>query len=196
MSTWISALRKNLLDRGLLASARVRRFTAAAALVLCTAVSAWIVIPIPGSPVPVTLQTFVVLAGAALLGGRVGASAQAAYLILGGVGLPFLTSGLGGPMMFGATGGYLIGFVLASWLIGAALRNLPASGPRLLGALVLGEAAILACGVVWLSAFLRVSLNQALLLGALPFLPGDALKLAAAAALARTIGARSRRFVA
>jgi len=195
MSTWISALRENLLGRGLLASARARRFAAAATLMLATTVSAWIVIPVPGSPVPLTLQTFVVLAGAALLGGRVSASAQATYLLLGGVGLPLFTSALGGPMMFGATGGYLIGFVLASWLIGALLRNQSATGLRLIGALVLGNLVILGCGSIWLASFLHVSWAKALAMGALPFLLGDTVKLATAAALVRVAGTRTRRFV-
>jgi len=197
MMTWLSALRVRWLSQEASALG-LRRFLAASALTLATAVGAWIAVPVPGSPVPITLQTFVVLAGAGLLGGRLSLQAQLAYVILGGVGLPWFAGGTwGAPMLFGATGGYLIGFLLATWLIGRLL-----SGPRLrsgvqiLGALVLGELVLFACGVAWLGAYLHVSWAKACVLGALPFLPGDLVKVAAAAALIRSAGGRVRRFLA
>ncbi len=175
-------------------SLAVRRLLAGAGLVLATAVSAWLAVPVPGSPVPITLQTFVVLAGAGLLGGRLATRAQAAYLVLGGIGLPWFAAGAwGAPVFFGATGGYLIGFVLASWVVGRALTLArPGTGP-VLAALVLGELLILACGVSWLAAALKVSWVQACALGALPYLPGDLAKLAAAAALVRAARGRVQR---
>jgi biotin transport system substrate-specific component len=166
-------------------SLTTRQVVSAALLTLATAAGAWLVVPLPGNPVPITLQTFFVLAGAGLLGNRLSLSAQSAYLLLGGLGLPWLAgTAFGGPTMLGATGGYLVGFVLASGLIGRVLKA--GSSPlRLFPALILGEAVILACGALWLALFLHLPLLRAMQLGVLPFLPGDAAKLLAAAACIR-----------
>lgn len=175
-------------------SLAVRRLLAGAGLVLATAVSAWLAVPVPGSPVPITLQTFVVLAGAGLLGGRLATRAQTAYLVLGGIGLPWFAAGAwGAPVFIGATGGYLIGFVLASWVVGRALTLARPGTGQVLAALALGELLILTCGVSWLAAALKVSWVQACALGALPYLPGDLAKLAAAAVLVRAARGRVQR---
>jgi biotin transport system substrate-specific component len=197
MSMW-SALSRTQAPAYAPALAGIRRATAVLVLTVATAFVAWLAIPVPGSPVPITLQTFCVLAGAALLGGRWSTWAQAAYLVLGGIGLPwFAGSAWGAPVFFGATGGYLVGFVLASWLVGRLLASTTRFQVwRVLLALCAGEAVILACGVTWLAVALHVSWPAALAMGALPFLPGDAVKLAAAAALVKAAGARTRRFVA
>ncbi|NTV51558.1 MAG: biotin transporter BioY [Candidatus Firestonebacteria bacterium] len=167
------------------ASLTTRRILAVSLLTLGTAVGAWLVVPLPGTPVPITLQTFFVLAGAGLLGGRLSLSAQSAYLLLGGVGLPWLAgTAFGGPVLLGATGGYLLGFVLASGLIGRLLQN-SSSTLRVFSALILGEAVILTSGALWLSLVMHVSLPQAMALGVLPFLPGDVAKILAAAAAIR-----------
>jgi biotin transport system substrate-specific component len=163
----------------------IRRTLAVTVLTLATAAGAWLVIPIPGTPVPITLQTFFVLAGAGLLGSRLSLSAQSSYLLLGGLGLPWLAgTAFGAPSLLGVTGGYLLGFVLASALIGRMLKS-GSSTLRLFPALVLGELVILACGALWLSLGLHVSFLHAVQLGVLPFLPGDAAKLLAAAACIR-----------
>src|SRR5690606_9926368 len=84
-----------------------------------TALAAQVVIPVPGSPVPVTLQTFAVLVTAAALGSARGALAQLVYLAAGVVGMPVFADGKGGfDAVFGATGGYLLGFVLAAYVVG------------------------------------------------------------------------------
>jgi len=194
MSTWISAWRAKAQSVPA-PSLAVRRALAIAGLTLATAVSAWIAVPVPGSPVPITLQTFVVLAGAGLLGARLSVRAQLGYLVLGGIGLPWFAAGAwGAPVFFGATGGYLVGFVLASWAVGRVLSAAARPGTvRVFAALALGEVLILACGVTWLAAALKLSWAQACVLGALPFLPGDLAKLAAAAVLVRAGRARAER---
>lgn len=86
---------------------------------LLTAACARIAIPVPGSPVPVSGQTFAVLLTAAALGARRGAAGQLLYVGLG-LFLPFYADGESGPdVIVGATGGYLLGFVLAGWVVGA-----------------------------------------------------------------------------
>lgn len=166
-------------------SLKIRRVLAVSLLTLATAAGAWLVLPIPGTPVPITLQTFFVLAGAGLLGSRLSLSAQSSYLLLGGLGLPWLAgTAFGAPTMLGATGGYLLGFVLASALIGGLLKT-GTSAMRLFSSLILGETVILACGALWLALVLHLSLLHAVQLGVLPFLPGDAAKILAAAACIR-----------
>lgn len=194
MFAWFASLRQLFLERDVLSSPALRRFLAAAVLLLATVAGASWRVPLPGSPVPLTLQTFFVLAGAALLGWRDSSRAQAVYLVCGSCGLPFFA---GGPIFWSATGGYLVGFILASALIGWLLPShaLHRTG-RILLALVLGEAVILAAGVLWLAGALHLALPYAWKAGALVFLPGDALKIAAAAAVVRILGAPCRRVIA
>ncbi len=197
MSARVSILRELFLEREIVASLRLRQAIALSALVLLTALGAWVVVFLPGNPVPFTLQTFFVLAGAGLLGSRLSSAAQGSYLLLGGVGLPLYAGGtFGAPALLGATGGYLVGFVLASWFIGRQLAS-PGrrSWPFLLLILALGDLLILACGTLWLGASLHLAPARALALGTLPFLPGDIVKLVAAAALIQTAGPRLRKLV-
>lgn len=148
-----------------------------------TALAAQVAVPVPGSPVPVTGQTFaVLLVGAALGPGRAVAS-QALYLLLGVVGLPVFTQGAHGiEVLFGATGGYLVGFLVAASIAGlGARRGADRSVLRELVVAVAASAAIYAFGVTWLSAWTGMSLAAAVTAGMLPFLVGDALKALLAA---------------
>ena len=156
-------------------------------LVLC----AHIVIPLPWTPVPVTGQTFGVLFVAVLLGARRGAITLILYLLEGAAGLPvFQPLGLPGLARFaGPTAGYLFSYPLAAfvtgWLVerGAKIRDSRVGGSRLaalslVGALISGEAIIFACGCAWLALLLRMGWSVALRQGALPFLPGEIIKIA------------------
>lgn len=156
-------------------------------LVLC----AHIVIPLPWTPVPITGQTFGVLLVAVLLGARRGAITLILYLLEGAAGLPvFQPLGLPGLARFaGPTAGYLLSYPLAAfvtgWLVerGAKVRDSRAAGSRLagsplIGALISGEAIIFACGCAWLALFLRMGWGAALSQGALPFVPGEIIKMA------------------
>jgi len=155
---------------------------------LLTAACAQVAIPVPGSPVPVTGQTFAVVLTAAALGARRGAGGQLLYLGLGFVGLPFYSEGSSGPeVVFGATGGYLVGFVLAGWLVGAlAERRLDRSLRTALPLFLVGQLAIFGIGVPWLAVSADVSLATALELGFVPFIAGGIAKGLAAAALLPT----------
>jgi len=156
-------------------------------LVLC----AHIVIPLPWTPVPITGQTFGVLLVAVLLGARRGAITLILYLLEGAAGLPvFQPLGLPGLARFaGPTAGYLFSYPMAAfvtgWLVerGAKLRDSRAGGSRLaglslLGALISGEVIIFACGCAWLALILRMGWAVALSQGALPFMPGEIIKVA------------------
>ncbi len=150
---------------------------------LFVAVMAQVRIPLPFTPVPLTGQTLAVLLIGAALGPRKGAASLFVYLVQGLIGLPFFAGGTSGSaVVLGPTGGYLVGFIAASYLVGAlSARGLDRRVGSALLAFLAGEAVIYLFGVAWLSLFL--GLKGALLAGLLPFLVGDALKLAAAACL-------------
>jgi biotin transport system substrate-specific component len=150
-----------------------------------TALAAQISVPIPGSPVPVTGQTFAVLATAAALGPARGLAAQALYLILGAIGLPVFAHGAHGvQQVVGATGGYLLGFLLASLITGlGARRGADRTSLRALPLMVLASMAIYLTGATWLAVSTGMSASQAVAVGVVPFLLGDALKALLAAGL-------------
>lgn len=139
----------------------------------------------PFWPVPVTLQTYVVLLLGALLGWRLGAATIAAYLAEGALGLPVFAgtpaNGIGLAYMLGPTGGYLAGYVVAIVAVGAlADRGWTRSVRGTAAAMLLGEFAILALGCGWLTVLLGG--EKAFAVGVRPFLYGDALKLVLAVA--------------
>ena len=137
---------------------------------------------IPLQPVPITGQTFAVLLVGALLGSRRGMAAMLAYLIQGGLGLPFFAGGASGlSALSGATAGYLVGFVLAAYAIGLlAERGLERDFKTSIIPFLIGTLVIYICGLTWLAIVLH-SFAQAIQFGLMPFLFGDALKLLAAA---------------
>jgi biotin transport system substrate-specific component len=148
------------------------------------AICAHVALPLPWTPVPLTLQTFAVLLLGLMLGPGAGAAAAALYLLEGAVGLPVFspTGPLGLAHLLGPTGGYLLAYPAAAWLAGwlGARRGLPPA----LGAALLGSVVILLAGGLWLALITHAPLRVALWQSVLPFLPGDALKCVAAAAVA------------
>lgn len=148
-----------------------------------TAAAAYISIPM--FPVPITLQTLVLMVGAACLGPRLGALSQVIYLLLGVMGLPVFSGGKSGlGVLLGPTGGYLLGFILAAALIGflVSLRGNPGFWWHVLS-MAVGTLVIYALGVSQLTIVADLDLEKAIALGALPFLAGDLLKIVAAAVL-------------
>lgn len=162
-----------------------------AAATILLALCAHIVIPLPWTPVPITGQTFGVLLVGVLLGARRGGIALVLYLLEGAAGLPvFQPLGLVGPARFlGPTAGYLIAYPAASFVTGwlvergaqvAAGRSWSSrvAGFFLIGGLISGEAIIFAGGCAWLAMGLGFGWKLALQQGALPFLPGEIVKMA------------------
>ncbi len=149
---------------------------------LFTALLAQVSIPLPFTPVPVTLQTFAVLTTGAALGSRKGALALLVYTLAGMAGAPVFAGGSGGAAtMFGPLGGYLIGFVVAAYLVGLlAERGWDRDGKVIL-AMILGEVVMYAIAVPWLGLYLGMA--KAVTLGFVPFVIGDALKLLVASGL-------------
>ncbi|MBM3511290.1 MAG: biotin transporter BioY [Alphaproteobacteria bacterium] len=141
-------------------------------------------IKVPYYPVPITMQTLVVLILGMAYGARLGAATVLLYLVEGAAGLPVFTGtperGIGLPYMLGPTGGYLVGFVLAAGVGGyLAERGWDRSAFRTAVAMMIGNIVIYIPGAVWLGTVLD-SADKAITLGVLPFLYGDALKLAIA----------------
>ena len=149
-------------------------------------------------PVPVTLQTFAIMAIAMAYGARMGAATVLAYLALGAMGEPVFANtperGLGLPYMFGPTGGYLFGFLAATLTVGALSdRGWDRSFLSASAAMALGLAALYAPGVLWLgygfpitamgADFMGIGFAKAIEFGAAPFILADLAKVALAAIL-------------
>jgi biotin transport system substrate-specific component len=148
-------------------------------------------IRVPFWPVPMTLQTFAVMALAAAYGSRLGVATVVAYLAAGLAGLPvFAGTSLAGPTYFlGTTGGFLVGFIIAAYVVGlAADRGWDRSPIRLGAAMIVGDAIVFLLGFIWLAWFAQLSsgatgigAESAWINGVRNFLLADALKIAIAA---------------
>jgi biotin transport system substrate-specific component len=150
---------------------------------LLVAAAAQVAVPLPFTPIPLTLQTFAVLLTGALLGSRMGALALALYVCEGAAGLPFFSAGRGGAfyLLFTPATGYLLSYPVAAFVAGRlAERGWDRRYLTAAAAMLFGSAIILAGG--WLG-FLRFQTPaSAFALGVAPFLPGDIIKVALAAA--------------
>ena len=134
-------------------------------------IGAYARLPLPFTPVPLSLQTFAILAAPFLVGRSYAAMGAGLYLALGLAGAPIFA------MAFGPTFGYILGFVAAPFAV-MAFRN-PLAG------IVAGTAVIWALGASWLAIWTGGNLPAAIMLGVAPFIPGDILKAAAAYAVAK-----------
>jgi biotin transport system substrate-specific component len=164
---------------------RVRNAILVMGLTGFTALAAQVSIPLPFTPVPLTLQTFAVLAGAAALGAERAVIAQVLYITLAVAGVPVLAGGASGhEVVVGATGGYLIGFVLASYVVGRISSNGAStkSGKTAL-AFLAGSVLIYALGAPWLAFTTGNTITWAVVNGVVPFLVGDLIKAVAAGAV-------------
>jgi biotin transport system substrate-specific component len=157
-----------------------------------TAVGALISVPL--QPVPITLQTLFLYLAAALLGGTLGALSQIIYLLLGIMGLPVFSGGKAGlGVLMGPTGGYLIGFIFAAFVIGKLVEMKKNAGfSWLVLSMLAGGCIVYTLGVLQLMVVAQLPPAKAVAAGVLPFAPGDALKMVAAAAIALKIRGRIR----
>ena len=147
------------------------------------ALSAKVQILLPFSPVPITGQTFAVLMIGALLGARRGSLAVLAYIIEGAAGMPVFAFGGGFAFLLGPTGGYLIGFIPAAYITGRLAEK---GWDRRIGttilAMILGNVIIYTFGLFRLTCLMGFN-AKVLTVGLYPFIIGDLLKIAVAAAL-------------
>ena len=158
---------------------------------LAVALAAQVSVPVPLSPVPMTLQPLAVLAVGGLLGAQGGVASLVLYLALGIAGLPVFAGGSGGLIhVLGPTGGYLLAFPLAAGVVGA-LAGPTAGVLRVLLACAVGMVVIHAGGTAQL-AILGGDPGFALRAGFVPFLTGDLLKVGIAAAVILGLGPKLR----
>ncbi len=163
------------------------KIAAAIGMAAVTGLLAMVRVPLPFTPVPVTGQTLAVLLAGVLLGGGCGGLSQVIYVALGTAGISWFTLGSSG--LLGPTAGYLVGFVLVAAALGYICDRFPHM--RRFAPLVLlmlaASATILALGTVYLALYLGTGLGAAFLMGAAPFIAGDALKSLLAAGLAAAL---------
>lgn len=151
------------------------------------AICAHVTLPLFFTPVPLSLAPLAVLVLGLLLSPRMAAGTFAAYLAEGALGLPvFSPSPASGGLahLFGPTGGYLLAYPLAAALISFLYRRMGRGYVPAFAAAAIGDLLILTCGALWLAALTHIAVMQATALAVLPFVAGDALKIAAAAGIA------------
>ena len=140
-------------------------------------------IKVPFYPVPVTMQTMLVLLIGMGFGSRLGFATIMAYLAQGAVGLPVFAGGAGLAYMAGPTGGYLFGFAVAAFVVGTlAEKGWGKSYATMALAMVIGNIVIYAFGVSYLASIVG-SFDKAIQFGLAPFIYGDLLKVVIATAL-------------
>lgn len=139
-------------------------------------------IPLPFSPVPISLTNFAIFLAIFVLGMKNGTISFIIYLLLGAVGVPVFSSFRGGlQVLAGPTGGYLIGFIFLALIMGFALDHFDRKlVPTIIG-MIIGMAVCYAFGTVWLAKLLSLSFKEGLMMGVIPYLPGDAAKIIIAA---------------
>lgn len=172
------------------------KLTLAFLFALFTGLCAQIRIPLPWTPVPITMQTFAVFASAILLGKNWGAISQLLYVSLGTLGIPWFSGFKGGiAALLGATGGYLIGFILASLFVGYFIDRYIVARffVTLLPILLIANFGIIhVSGCIWLYYWLSLSgqsigILEVLMMGSVPFIPGDVVKIIAISAFGKII---------
>ncbi|MCH3973126.1 MAG: biotin transporter BioY [Oscillospiraceae bacterium] len=158
---------------------------------LCAALTCVLApLSIPIGQVPISLATFAVMLSAALLGAKWGVLSQVVYLLLGCIGVPvFAGFSAGVGCIAGPTGGYLLGYLVLAAAEGL-LYHLLGSGKRmgkksaaLVVSMLVGTAALYTLGSCWFILVTHTPLQAALLTCVVPFLPGDAVKIAAVTVL-------------
>ncbi|CAL9572029.1 biotin transporter BioY [Streptomyces sp. NPDC090994] len=179
MSTATVLARPGRVLADLLPASRVRDAALVAGGAALTGLAAQIAVPVPGSPVPVTGQTFAALLVGTALGAGRGVLSLALYALVGMAGVPWFAGGGSGVSL--PSLGYVFGMILAASAMGAlARRGADRSAWRTAGAMLLGEAIIYAVGVPYLALSTGMSAGAAIAAGLTPFLIGDALKAALA----------------
>ena len=161
--------------------------------IIATTLGAYIRIPVPGTPVPITLQTFFVVLSGAVLGSRLGLFSQAGYIFLGAVGLPvFQGYAFGMTHILGPTGGYLIGFMAASFIAGRILEKESRNLFKITASFAIGNVVLYALGTLWLMLIYRISFVNAIAIGVLPFFAIELAKIFLAAVVYSKISHRSK----
>ncbi|MBD9334963.1 MAG: biotin transporter BioY [[Ruminococcus] faecis] len=157
---------------------RTKQMVLIALMTAVTCVLGPLSIPLPFSPVPISLTNFAIFLAIFILGMKNGTISFIIYLLLGAVGVPVFSSFRGGlQVLAGPTGGYLIGFIFLALIMGFALDHFDRKlVPTIIG-MIIGMAVCYAFGTVWLAKLLSLSFKEGLMMGVIPYLPGDAAKI-------------------
>ena len=173
---------RNVWNREIVENKTLSRVLGISLFTILTMLGAFVVIPLPFTPVPITMQTFFVLLSGLFLKKYDCSISQFIYLALGLIGLPIFSGATGGTrVILGPTGGYLIGFIAAPYavsLINSTLKSFT-DYSRILLSLIAGTIIIHILGVINLAAFLKTNTVTAIGLGSLPFIFGDLIKILA-----------------
>lgn len=139
-------------------------------------------IPIPVSPVPITLTNLAIYFTVCILGWKLGTVSYLIYLVIGLAGLPVFSSfGAGFGKLLGPTGGYLIGFIFLALIQGFLMKAFPGKNTAAVVGMILGMAVCYLFGTAWLAIQMGLTFPAALSIGVLPYLPGDGVKIIIAA---------------
>ena len=170
-----------------------RSLVLTALMTAVTCILAPLSIPIPLSPVPLTLTNLVLGFSIFLLGWKKATASCIIYLLLGLCGLPVFSGFSGGVGKFaGPTGGYLIGFLFLTVIGGLVAGHFHWRRGACVAGLVLGMAVTYAFGTAWLCMQLGLGITEGLFIGVIPYLPGDAVKIALAVAFGPVLKKRVR----
>lgn len=161
---------------------KVRDVLLTVGFTLSIAAGAQIAFFLPGNPVPITAESFVVLAGAVALGRTRATIGAFGFLALGAVGVPAFAASSG------ATLGYIVGFVLASVVLGhlASTGRIRTVSTTVV-AMILGNVIIWTLGTIWLSVLTGMAIAEATATGVVPFIPGAIIKIIAATVVIPTL---------
>ena len=161
---------------------RTKQMVLIALMTAVTCVLGPLSIPLPFSPVPISLTNFAIFLAIFVLGMKNGTISFIIYLLLGAVGVPVFSSFRGGlQVLAGPTGGYLIGFIFLALIMGFALDHFDRKLlPTIIG-MIIGMVVCYAFGTVWLAKLLSLSFKEGLMMGVIPYLAGDAAKIIIAA---------------
>lgn len=161
---------------------RAKQITSTGLMTAVICVIAPFSIPLPISPVPVSLTNFIIFLSIYLLGMKAGTFCVFLYLLLGTAGLPVFSGFSGGPgKLAGPTGGYLIGFLFLALIQGLFMKKFPKKRPAEIAGMITGMAVCYSFGTAWLAWQMDLNFTAALAIGVVPYLPGDAAKIIAAA---------------
>lgn len=161
---------------------RTKQMVLIALMTAVTCVLGPLSIPLPFSPIPISLTNFAIFLAIFVLGMKSGTISFIIYLLLGAIGVPVFSSFRGGlQVLAGSTGGYLIGFIFLALIMGFALDHFNRKlVPTIIG-MIIGMAVCYAFGTVWLAKLLSLSFKEGLMMGVIPYLAGDAAKIIIAA---------------
>lgn len=159
-----------------------RQLTMIGLLTAVTCVLGPLSIPLPFSPVPISLTNFAVYIAVYLLGTKRGMISYTIYMLIGLVGLPVFSNFSAGPAkFFGPTGGYIIGFLFMALVAGLFVNNSKNKFVMHVVGMILGTIVCYAFGTAWLAYQAGMTFKAALMAGVIPFIPGDLVKIFAAA---------------